>query len=476
MKYPTIAAAAKALRAGETTAVELVEDSLGLSRGLNEQLGMFLSSYEEQALAQASATDQALSQGEDPGPLAGIPLGIKDIISTAEGATTAQSLVLDRAWGDGDAVVIRRLKAAGGIVTGKLTTMEFAIGLPDEEKPFPLPRNPWNPEHWTGGSSSGSGSSVASGSVLGALGTDTAGSIRIPAAYCGITGLMGTLGRVPKSGCVPLGYSLDHIGPMARTAEDCAIMMTALAGHDESDLTSIDAPTTDYTAELTGDLTGVTIGVDRLGWTSSTPEDPALEGTFLQAVADLEARGASIQEIELPLYHEMTTANLIIMFSEALAYHRPDLQKRWTDYGRATRLMISSGAFYGAADYVQAQRARTVGRKAIGEVFDRVDLVVTPTAGLGAPSYDDLNSMVTGSLRGRMDRVYTPYWNVVGNPVISVPMGFSSSGLPLGMQIAARPFDEALVLRAADSFQRQTTWHERVPESLAGSAAEEVLV
>src|SRR5882757_9881193 len=239
----TLTEAAAALRAGTTT-----------SRRLDEL-----------ALATADAADAELAAGVDRGPLQGIPFGVKDILAMAEGPTTAQSDVLDPAWGAGrDAPVVARLKAAGAVLTGKTSTMEFAIGMPDGSKDFPVPRNPWNPATWPGGSSSGTGAGVAAGMFYAGLGTDTGGSIRIPAAFCGITGLMPTFGRVPKSGCVPLGYSLDHIGPMARSAEDCALMLQAMVGHDASDVTSLDVPVPDYLAALTGDLTGVRIGVDRL--------------------------------------------------------------------------------------------------------------------------------------------------------------------------------------------------------------------
>src|SRR6201996_337066 len=233
-EYLTITDAAAALRSGQVSSVELVSEAIAVADAADETLGVFLNRFVDQSLAAAKEADAKQAAGEELGPLHGIPLGIKDIITTSEGVSTAQSLILDPAWSHGDAEVVTRLRDAGGIIAGKLTTMEFAIGMPDFSKPFPIPRNPWNPDHWTGGSSSGSGSSVAAGMVLGALGTDTGGSIRIPAAFCGITGLMPSFGRVPKSGCVPLGYSLDHIGPMARSARDCALMLSVLAGHDAS--------------------------------------------------------------------------------------------------------------------------------------------------------------------------------------------------------------------------------------------------
>jgi aspartyl-tRNA(Asn)/glutamyl-tRNA(Gln) amidotransferase subunit A len=259
-------------------------------------------------------------------------LGVKDILAMAEGPTTAQSLILDRSWGAGkDAPTVARVKAAGAVITGKTTTMEFACGIPDATKPFPIPRNPWNLDTWAGGSSSGTGSGVAAGRFLAGLGTDTAGSIRIPAAFCGVSGLMPTFGRVPKSGCVPLGYSLDHVGPMARSARDCAAVLEVLAGLHESDPDCVDAP---FTApEFTGDLSGMRIGVVR---EHHFPEhsDPALGNTFDAAIAVLTEQGATVVEVTLPYWQEMITADVITMCCEALAYHRTDLTGRWQDDAR----------------------------------------------------------------------------------------------------------------------------------------------
>ncbi|GAA1504300.1 amidase [Nocardioides humi] len=460
-EHLTIADAARALRDGTVTSVQLAEQAIAAADRLDDRVGTYISRYDETLLASAAAADADLAAGTDLGPLHGIPLGIKDIITTREGETTAQSLVLDRSWGQGDAVVVRRLREAGGLITGKLTTMEYAMGAPDPEKPFPIPRNPWNLDHWPGGSSSGTGSGVAAGMFLGGLGTDTGGSIRIPAMFCGISGLMPTFGRVPKSGCVPLGYSLDHIGPMARSAHDCAVLLQALAGYDASDLCAIDEPVPDYAAALTGDLTGLTIGVDRTSGADLAPYvDPALAPALDAAIAQLEAWGASVVDVTLPHY-ELTMASLWpINAGESGAYHRPDAQTRLADYARTIRLGLGSGTFFSGADYVQAQRVRRVATLAVAELFGQVDLVLTPSAWQGALSIADLTE---GDSASWIRTVNTPYWDVTGHPVITVPIGFTGAGLPLGMQLAGRPFDEATVLRAADAFQRDTDWHLAVP-------------
>jgi aspartyl-tRNA(Asn)/glutamyl-tRNA(Gln) amidotransferase subunit A len=458
--YSTISEAAQALRSGETTSVALAQGAIAVADEHHEAVGTFIARYNSQALTAAEAADADFAAGVDKGPLQGIPLGIKDIITTSEGPTTAQSLVLDPQWGldIGDAPVVSRLRSAGALIMGKLTTMEFAIGMPDFDRPFPIPRNPWNLDYWPGGSSSGSGSAVASGMVLGALGTDTGGSIRIPAAFCGVNGLMPTFGRVPKSGCAPLGYSLDHIGPLTRSARDAALMLQVLAGIDPSDPGSVDVPVPDYTVGLTGDLTGLRIGVQRLEQFAAE-EDPALPALLDAATAALAAAGAEIVPIELPFYSEMTTAAFLMFAAEALAYHRPDFQSRWGDYAPGTRRMIALGFGLSAADYVQAQRARRVGQKALAGLFSEVDLVITPTTSTVAPRMEQIEVMMGEGLTS----IHTPYWDTTGNPAMSIPMGFGEAGMPLGLQIAGRPFDEATVLRAADAFQRQTDWHLQKP-------------
>ncbi|TNC25148.1 amidase [Amycolatopsis alkalitolerans] len=456
--YLTITEAAAALRNGETTSVALTEAAFAAADAHDEKLGVYLSRFDETALAAAAKADTELAGGTDRGPLHGIPLGIKDIIATEEGATTAQSLVLDRAWGaGGDAPVVARLRAAGAIITGKTTTMEYAIGTPDPEKPFPIPRNPWNTRHYPGGSSSGTGNGVAAGLFLGGLGTDTGGSIRYPATSCGITGLKQTFGRVPKAGCVPLGYSYDHIGPMARTAEDCAAMLTVLAGHDARDATSVDRPVGDYSSGLTGSLEGMRIGIDML-LDRSPMTVPELKPALDAAVAELTAAGAEVVEVRLPLYDELKSATMIGLTAEAYAYHQPDLRARWLDYGAGTRMAVATGALISAGDYVQAQRVRRVGQHKVAALFDDVDLILTPTSACGAPEVEKL------TLDDIVDALHTPYWNALGNPAMSVPMGFTSDGLPLGLQIIGKPFDEAAVLAAGFAYQQRTTSHLQTPD------------
>jgi aspartyl-tRNA(Asn)/glutamyl-tRNA(Gln) amidotransferase subunit A len=456
----TAAEAAVMLRSGALTSVALTQAVIARADAMDPDLGSYVTRFDDAALAAAARADADFAAGLDRGPFHGIPVGVKDILAMAEGPTTANSLVLDRAWGAGkDAPVVTRLKQAGVVITGKTTTSEFACGSPDPTKPFAVPRNPWNLEHSPAGSSAGSGNGVAAGLFLAAVGTDTGGSIRSPASVNGITGLKPTFGLVPKSGCVPLGYSLDHIGPMARTARDCAALLTIMAGFDPSDECCADVPVRDFAAGLDGTLSGVRVGVERA---HHFPDDadPALAGCFEAAVDALVSRGATAVEVVLPYYQEMRAALMATMLPEALAYHREDLQLRWPDYYAATRVNLSFGALVSANDYVQAQRVRRLTKRRLAELFTTVDLVVTPTSIVPAARIAD----VPGTIITRLLRTScTSYWNLMGQPALAVPMGFNGADLPLSLQIAGRPFEDALVLRAGDAYQAASDWHLRVP-------------
>ena len=362
--------------------------------------------------------------------------------------------------------MVARLREAGAVITGKVTTMEYAIGLPDATKPYPIPRNPWDLETWPGGSSSGSGSGVAAGLFLGALGTDTGGSVRMPAAFCGITGMKQTYGLVPKSGCLPLGVTLDHIGPMTRSVADAAEMLKLMAGFDASDPSMPPAVIgQDYPSMLSGDLSGLTIGGERAHHLGRPGCDPALVDVFEAAVAALTEAGATVVEVSIPYYDEMAAATMLCWPVEAFAFHRPWLAERWTDYGRWTRSVIGTGALLTAADYAQALKVRRIGKAALDQLFTSVDLIVTPTCTAGAIGYDELG------WDNLMHTIFTPYWDAVGNPALTVPMGFTAAGLPLGLQIAGRPFEDGLVLRAGDAYQRLTSFHLQVPTMAAPAIA-----
>jgi aspartyl-tRNA(Asn)/glutamyl-tRNA(Gln) amidotransferase subunit A len=463
----TVQDAAAALRAGALTSVELTTACYARADALDTELGCYLARFDDAALRAAALADEELAAGVDRGPLHGIPVGMKDILAMAEGPTTGNSLVLDADWGAGkEGPVIARLKAAGAVITGKVTTMEFAIGMPDFDKPFPIPRNPWDTTTWPGGSSSGTGNGVAAGFFLTGIGTDTGGSIRIPAAFCGVSGLMPTFGRVPKSGCVPLGFTLDHIGPLARSAWDCAAMLQVLAGYDASDPNSVDRTVPDYFADIERGIAGLRIGVMREH--HFLQPDPGTEAAFDAAIAQLRDLGATVVDVSIPYYQEVNAAGMLSMAAEAMAYHRNDLRERWADYFARTREIVTWGVLASAADYVQAQRVRRVGQQALAEVFEEVDVVATPTASIGAPTYERIGS--DGAL-GMFGSIHTSYWDAVGNPVLVVPMGFTDGGLPVSLQLAAAPFAEATLLRTGHAYQSATDWHRRVPDMVSAAAA-----
>ncbi|MEO3828862.1 amidase [Actinomadura sp. B10D3] len=455
----TIADAAARLRSGTLTSVDLARAAIAQADRVDEKIGVYLHRRDRDVLADAEQADADLAKGIDRGPLHGIPLALKDVFATRDAPTTAQSLAFEPPWGeDADAAVVARLRSAGAIFTGKNTTMEFVTGCPDPDKPFPVPRNPWDLAKWAGGSSSGTASGIATGCFLGGVGTDTAGSCRNPAAMCGVTGLKPTYGRVPKTLAVPLSRSFDHVGPLARSARDCALLLQAMAGFEPSDPRSRDVPVPDYTAALDGGLEGLRIGVEREHHTRVDGVDPSAVERFERALDVLEGNGATVTEITIPYVDEVRSATAVAYFSEAFAYHRANLRRRWSDYGRDARLIIGSAALYSAADHVQAGRVIAAARRRADDLFRSVDLVVTPTVGAGAPDVDGLDFVKLLALP-----IFTPIWNALRNPVISVPTGFTASGLPVGMQIIGRRWEETTVLRAADAYQQRTDWHLRVP-------------
>ena len=423
--------------------------------------------FDEQALAAASAADDELTAGRDRGPLHGIPVGIKDGIAVADGPTTANSLVLDRTWGAGrDAPVVSRLRRAGVVITGKTATSEFHCGLPDPTKPFAIPRNAWDIEKSPSGSSAGSSNGVSAGLFLAGLGTDTAGSIRAPASANGVTGRKPTFGRVPKSGTVPLSYSLDSLGPIARSARDCAAVLSIIAGYAPSDESCVDVPVGAYLDALTGSLDGVRVGVERAHHTHKEA-DVALDALFGQAVATLTELGATVVSVELPLVDEMLTGLLATMLAEGLAYHREDLQTRWGEYYETSRLTLALGALVSSSDYVQAQRVRHVAQKRVAELFEEVDAIISPGSPRGAERLDVAPASVVPRILGNS---FTGYWNMTGHPALTLPIGFTDEGMPLSMQIAGRPFDEGLVLRVGHAYQSTTDWHLKLPHPVQHAA------
>ena len=460
LHYLSIRQAGELIQRGELSPVELTRACLDRIQATDGRLNSFILLLADDALAQARTAEAEVLRGDYKGPMHGVPFALKDLYDTAGVRTTSGSYVdLNRVPTE-DATTTARLKEAGGILLGKLAMHEFALGGPDWTTPFEPARNPWNLNHITGGSSSGSGSSVASGQSPGALGSCTGGSIRGPASLCGIVGLKPTYGRVSRFGVVTLSWSQDHAGPMTRTVEDTAFMLQAIAGHDPRDPTSSRAPVPDYSLSLREDIRGARIGLPRHYFFDDDPSvNPEVVTKVEQAVAVLEELGAYVEEVTLPSLDYVRAANSVIMVSEAFAYHEPNLKTRPQEFGEIVRGRFRIGGLMSASDYLQAQRVRTWARREFADVMKKVDFLVTPTMTQPAAAFEGYDPLSTS--RGKS---FTAPFNVTGLPAISVPCGFTESGLPIGMQIAGKPFDEPGVIQAAYTYQQYAGWHQLHPE------------
>lgn len=437
------------LRLRSVTSVDVVESALRRADDLDAQLGAYLLRFDETALSAARESDARRSAGRSFGPLDGIPVAVKDVVATQEGPTTGQSLVPGHGWAGGwDASVVAGLRAAGAVITGKTTTSEFALGPPDSTKPFPIPRNPWDLGRWPGGSSAGAAAAVAAGLIAGAVATDTGGSTRVPAAFCGVTGFVPTFGILPTHGVIALAPSLDRVGVIARTAAECRAMVEAMAGDT--------SPYSDACAEPPLQQVRIGVVVD-----DTAADEPDVRAAFDVAVHRLHAVGAQLLPVRLPLQDALRAAARIAMAYEAFSEHSGTLAQHWEDYYSTTRLRLASGAFVSGADYLVAQAVRRRGREEVAALFARLDVVISPTIGMGAPRYDDTSGIPTFDTVLKLAR--TSYWSALGAPAISVPMGFTRDGLPIGLQIAAAPHRDPLLLDLATQFQAVTEWHLQTP-------------
>jgi aspartyl-tRNA(Asn)/glutamyl-tRNA(Gln) amidotransferase subunit A len=456
----TAAAASRALAAGRISAAALVEDSLTRIAAHDKALNSFVLVLAEQARRAARAADRARKSGRARGPLHGVPFGLKDIYETAGIRTTAHSRQLLDHVPNQDSTVARRLKDAGAILVGKLATHEFATGGPAYDLPFPPARNPWNIERFTGGSSSGSGAAVAAGLVPLAMGSDTSGSIRGPAGYCGIAGFKPTYGVVSRSGVIPLANSLDHCGPMAWTVEDCALMLDAIAGPDPADLASADRAPRSVRRGLKSGIAGMRIGVVRHFFERDIEAHPQTAAAIETALKVLRKLGAKLVPLTLPPHQDWDACCRIILYAEAYAIHERDLAERPEKYAAITRARLFSGQVVTGADYVQALRWRRELCLRYAEAMEGLDAVVTGCTLNPAPPIDDMAKPPFFSPKGRL--VMAPF-SITGAPALSVCSGFSSDGMPLSLQIAGAPFADATVLRIGHAYEQATPWRERRP-------------
>ena len=448
----TIREAAVRLRDGRLTATALSESVLARIAVTEPRLNAYLTVTSEMAREGAARADAELTAGHDRGPLQGIPFALKDMFDVVGLPTSGGSRLLRERMPSEDAVVVEKLRAAGVVLTGKLNLHELAYGTTSVNPHFGPVRNPWQPDHVSGGSSGGGGAALAVGSCLGTLGTDTGGSVRIPAALCGVVGLMPTYGRVSRRGVLTLAWSLDHVGPIAKSVEDAALILNAIAGYDAEDPSSADVPVDDYTRDLGRDLRGVRVGLPRDPlWRDCDEEVTAV---CTAAVAVLREQGASVTEVELPSMSAQGRGT--ILAAEAAAYHAERLSAQPDLLGESVRVRLERGSAVPAVTYINDQRIRRLLIEETRRVLRDVDVLVSPTTSIPAPTIE------AGDPTSELARLTAPY-DLTGIPAISVPCGFSSTGLPLGLMIGGRHFDEVTVLRVSHAYEQATTWWQRRP-------------
>jgi aspartyl-tRNA(Asn)/glutamyl-tRNA(Gln) amidotransferase subunit A len=450
LHFLTIAEASRLIRAKQLSPVELTQAFIARVKALDDQLNSYLLLLEEQAIADARGAEAEIAAGNWKGPLHGIPIGLKDIYNTAGVRTTGHSALFKNHVPTEDAFTVRLLREAGAVVMGKLSTWEFAIGGTSFDLPWPPARNPWDRALDPSGSSSGSGAAVAAGLCMGAMGSDTGGSIRGPAAWCGIAGHKPTYGLLSRRGILPLSFSLDHAGPMCWTSEDCALMMQVLAKHDPLDMASADVAVPDFEAALGGGLAGLRVGVVRHFFETDLSTEPDVIAALEDSLVALRDLGAVVSNVTLAPFNTYADIGSLISRTEAFAFHQDWLRRTPELYGEFGRQRLMAGAFVAAADYVNAQRQRAKLIAELAETMQQVDVLVFPTARCVARPIGE-DSMATG---------YQPFFNrafnVTGSPALSICNGFSKAGLPLSLQLGGRPFEDALVLKVGDALEKAT--------------------
>ena len=441
------------IRRGEVRSLDAVESYLERIERIDKRLGSYITVAAEHARRQAREADEALERGTILGPLHGLPIALKDNIDTAGIRTTVGSAFFAEHVPDRDAEVARRLREAGAVLLGKLTMHEFAYGATNQNPHYGACRNAWDLDRIPGGSSGGSGAAVGAGLCAAALGTDTGGSVRIPAALNGVTGVRPTTGRVSARGIFPITWTFDTGGPLARNVEDAALVLSVIVGHDAEDPVSIDRPVDDVLAGLQQGLEGLRIGVPRNFFFDGLDADVA---DRVREAAEVLARGgAAIEELDLPGAEQADETTTRMIWAEAYAIHRQRLEEQPELFGEDVRRRLLLGAEVTGADYAGYRQRAREWRRSIELAFRDVDLILAPTAATTAPRADDAEMIATTR---RLTRL-TYAWTLAGLPALSVPCGFDRSGLPIGLQLAAAPFGEATLVRAGAAYQRETDWH-----------------
>lgn len=467
-----IAEAARLIAARKLSPVELTQALLHRIETFDGHINAFITVTAELALRQAKAAEAEITAGRYRGPMHGIPFGLKDLYDTAGILTSGNSKICVDNVPENDASAVAKLYEAGAVLLGKLATHEFAHGGPATDLPWPPSRNPWNLEHFTGGSSNGPGAAIASAFLPCALGTDTGGSIRGPSALCGIVGLRPTYGLVSRHGVMPSSYTFDACGPMTRSVEDCAIMLRAIAGFDAKDPTSANRPIPDYRAALNQDIRGLRIGVIRHFWEEDAQVHEELREAMDSALGVLAGLGAKLETVRVRPLNDYYDVGKTIALPELVSIHRKDLVERPGEFSADFRIRGGLGAcLFQASDYVDAQRER---RRMIAELkslYGKYDVFVTTASTGPAPRLDAYRSMSYWQ-RPNM----TTLFSITGGPALVVCNGFTRSGLPLGMQIGAKPFCEEHVFKVGHAYEQATTWHSKQPMLAADASPAKVSI
>lgn len=457
--------ASQQVRSKKVSPVELTRECLARIEQLDPKLNAFITITAETALAEARAAEQEIQRGHWKGPLHGIPIALKDLVDTAGVRTTAGSALFKDRIPTKDAEIVRRLKSAGAVFLGKLNLHEFAYGGSSAISHFGPVRNPWNTAHSPGGSSGGSAAAVAANLCYGAIGTDTGGSIRQPASYCGIVGHKPTYGRVSTAGVIPLSWTLDHVGPMTRTVKDAALMLQVLAGHDSADPGSTDTPVPDYVATIADSTSSLRLGIPRALFYEGL--DPQVQAAVEGALAVLKKITRSQRDCA-PLASDGTYSPVMdpytpVIRAESYEYHKEFVAKNPELYQAPTLKRIRAGAEVTSSTYLESRRQIHQLRQTVSRFFESVDLLITPTVRIMPPAIADLSDPDVARPKELQMLHNTRPFNALGLPTISVPCGFSAQGLPIGLQISGRPGADATVLRLAYAYEQATEWHKRSP-------------
>ena len=443
--------------------VEVIDAHLDRIEATEGVLNSFITLLPEEARAAARRAEVEIQGGNYRGPLHGIPVGLKDLFNTGGVRTTSGTRIFDDFIPAEDCTVAAKFRQAGAILLGKLNMHPFAYGPTGENADYGHMHNPWNPDLVTGGSSGGSGSAAAAGQCTITMGSDTGGSVRIPASLCGIVGFKPTYGLVSRHGLTALSWSLDHPGPMVRTVEDAALVLNAIAGKDPKDVATVDRPVEDYTAGFTADLRGVRVGVPQEYFEG--PMDPEVARAVRVAIDLLEELGAVVVEVSLPMFKYAQVISGTILMAEAAQYHRELIAREGDKIYPPVRLRLEGGLFVGAADYLKAQQARSLFDLEARRLLEEVDLLAGPTEPVTAPPILAQQVQAGEETVGTTAALthFTRPYNITGFPAVSAPCGFSRDGMPIGLQLAGRPYEDGMVLRAARAYEQATEWHQRRP-------------